>query len=190
MKINLYDFDKTIYKGDSSTDFFFFALSKYPKIIKVVPKIIVSAIKYKLKLITKTEMKETIFSFLQYVDDLDSLLWSFWSSHEIYIKDFFVDNENHENDIILTASPEFLLERMLGMFGVKETIGSRVDPKTGRFTGENCYGEEKVRRLNEKYKNYKVMEAYSDSLSDLPMLKLAKKSFIVKKYKITEKHFK
>ena len=72
MKINLYDFDNTIYEGDSSTDFFFYCLKKYPKIVKIIPKIFLSAIKYKLKIITKTEMKQVIFSFLKYVDDIDS----------------------------------------------------------------------------------------------------------------------
>ncbi len=38
MKINLYDFDNTIYEGDSSTDFFFYCLKKYPKIVKIIPK--------------------------------------------------------------------------------------------------------------------------------------------------------
>lgn len=54
MKVNLYDFDNTIYKGDSSTDFFFFSLMKYPKIIKYFPKIIGGAILYKLKIIKNT----------------------------------------------------------------------------------------------------------------------------------------
>ena len=48
MKINLYDFDNTIYEGDSSTDFFFYCLKRYPKIAKIIPKILLSAIKHTL----------------------------------------------------------------------------------------------------------------------------------------------
>ena len=32
--MNVYDFDKTIYKGDSTLDFYFFCLRKKPIIIK------------------------------------------------------------------------------------------------------------------------------------------------------------
>ena len=40
-----------------------------------------------------------------------------------------------------------------------------------------------------KYKDLNVCESYSDSLSDIPILKLAKKSFIVKHEKLIEKNF-
>ena len=93
MKINLYDFDNTIYEGDSSTDFFFYCLKKYPKIAKIIPKILLSAIKYKLKIITKTEMKQVIFSFLKYVDDIDLCIEKFWNTHSIYIKDFYLEKK-------------------------------------------------------------------------------------------------
>ena len=86
MKINLYDFDNTIYEGDSSTDFFFYCLKNYPKIAKIIPKILLSAIKYKLKIITKTEMKQVIFSFLKYVDDIDLCIEKCLKTHIIYIK--------------------------------------------------------------------------------------------------------
>lgn len=188
MKINLYDFDNTIYEGDSSTDFFFYCLKKYPKIAKLLPKIIFSGVKCKLKLITTTELKQVIFLFLKYVDDIDSCVEEFWNTHRIYIKDFYLAKK-HDNDIIISASPEFLLKPICDDLKVMYLIGSRVNKKTGKFTGLNCHDEEKVRRLNKKYDDYEVMEAYSDSKSDIPMLKLAHKSFIVKHDKLIEKKY-
>lgn len=189
MKINLYDFDKTIYKHDSSTDFFFYCLKKNPKIILLIPKIIVSAIKYKLKIITKTEMKETIFSFVKYIKDIDSVIESFWNKHRKYIKTFYL-NKNHDKDIIISASPEFLLNSICKELKVLDLIGSKVSKENGKFNGLNCYGEEKVKRLKQQYSSFEVMESYSDSLSDLPILKLAKKSYLVKNEKLIEKNFK
>ena len=69
-------------------------------------------------------------------------------------------------------------------------IGSPVDKKTGKFTGLNCHDVEKVRRLNEVMSDYEVEEAYSDSTSDDPILKLAKKAYYVKKDKLIEAKFK
>lgn len=188
MNINLYDFDNTIYKGDSSTDFFFFSLMRYPKILKLIPKIILSACKYKLKIITKTQMKEVIFSFVNYIPDIESNIEAFWKEHEMYIKDFYL-KKNHKNDIIISASPEFLLKPITDKLKVKDLIGSKVDKKTGKFDGRNCHSKEKVKRLNKKYKNYEVLEAYSDSKSDIPMLKLAKKQYMIKGNKIKQVNY-
>jgi phosphoserine phosphatase len=66
-------------------------------------------------------------------------------------------------------------------------MASRVDKLTGKTHGLNCHDVEKVRRLNEKYSDYVVMESYSDSLkSDKPILDLAKKAYLVKGEKLTK----
>lgn len=183
MKVNLYDFDKTIYKGDSSTDFFFYAMLKYPKVAKYIPKIVVSAIKYKLHFIKKTKLKENIFSFLEVIPDIDLLVKLFWESHSCFIKDFY-RKKDHQNDIIISASPEFLLKPITDELKVKDLIGSIVNKNTGKFKGLNCYGKEKVKRLNAKYSDLVVKEAYSDSYSDIPMMNLAEKAYLVKGDKI------
>lgn len=185
MKVNLYDFDNTIYKGDSSTDFFFYCMMKYPKVITFIPTIIWNAILYKLKIKTKTKFKEKIFSFLNVIPDVDSLVATFWDSHKCYIKDFY-KAKKHENDIIISASPEFLLAPITKELKVKDLIASDVDKHTGKFKGLNCYGREKIKRLNKKYKNVEVMEAYSDSISDTPMLEIADKPYIVKGNRIKD----
>lgn len=187
MKINLFDFDNTIYHGDSSTDFFFYCLRKKPVIIKIVPKIIISAIKYKIGKINMTELKSVNFSFLKYID-VDEMVKSFWEHNSKKIKEFYL-NRNHSNDIIISASPEFLLKPICGNLKVYDLIGSVVDQKTGKFLLPNCHDEEKVKRLNEKYQGYQVMEAYSDSISDKPILLLAKKSYFVKKNRIIPTDF-
>ena len=185
MKVNLYDFDNTIYKGDSSTDFFFYSLMKYPKVLKYLPRIIKSGILYKIKKISKTEMKENIFSFLEVIPDIDSLVKSFWETHTSYIKDFYL-KKKHDKDIIISASPEFLLKPITKELKVMDLIASDVNKKNGKFNGLNCYGKEKVKRLNKKYKNLTVLESYSDSLSDTPILELAKNAYLVKGNKLTK----
>lgn len=188
MKINLYDFDKTIYDGDSSTDFFFYSLMHYPRIVIILPKLIVAALACGLHIITKTKMKETIFSFVKYIPDIDEHINLFWESHRCYIKNFY-RSKKHDKDIIISASPEFLLMPLKEELGVLDLIASRVDKKTGKFTGLNCHGEEKVKRLNKKYKDYEVLESYSDNKCDAPILRLAKKQYIVKGEKLTPSHF-
>lgn len=179
MVVNIFDFDKTIYAGDSSVDFVLYSFRHYPKTLLVIPKIILYSMKYKLGKCTKTEMKEQFFSFLQYIPNIDELLTTFWQTHKKKIKHFYA-LQNHQNDIIISASPEFLLKPICENLGVKALIASPVDALTGKFNGLNCHDVEKVRRFKEKYPKATVAEAYSDSLSDKPLFQLAHKAYLVK----------
>ena len=187
MKYKLYDFDGTIYDGDSSVDFFKFCAKKEPKIKKMYFKIIMSFIKYLSKYMSATELKEYIFSFLKYFNNHEELLKEFWVSHKNKIKSFYL-SKDHSNDIIISASPYFLLKPICDELEVKDLIASDVDIKTGHFNKPNNRGEEKVKEFKEKYPHGIIEEMYSDSMHDKPLLDLAEKSFIVKKNKIYDYH--
>lgn len=174
----LYDFDGTIYDGDSSIDFVIYCFKKNPKLIKYLPKFISAGIKYKLKKITKTEMKEVFFSFLKDIKNIDETIEEFWKTHEKNIKQFY-KNKKHNKDIIISASPKFLLEPIAKEYQVKDLFGSPINKHTGKYKGLNCHGEEKVRLFRKKYPNAEILEMYTDSKHDLPLIKLAKKGYLV-----------
>lgn len=175
-----YDFDGTIYDGDSSLDFYKFCLKRKKSICKYWITQLWFFGLYILGIKTKTEMKEVFFSFLKDFDDLEKLVKEFWENHDSKIKKWYLEKE-HTNDIIISASPDFLLEIPCQKLKVKDCIASIVDSKSGKFLSENCHGKEKVRRLKEKYGNVIVAEMYTDSSVDLPMIEIAKKGFKVKK---------
>ncbi len=185
MKVNLYDFDKTIYYGDSSVNFYIYCLKKKPIIFIYLFEFIIYYLLYKLNINTKEKAKEKIFKYVTKFDNIDKLIEEFWKININKIKDYYKDKD-HSNDIIISASPEFLLKLICNKLQVKDLIASPIDKHTGLYHGKNCYGIEKVKRLKEKYKNIEVIEAYSDSLSDIPMLSLANTSYLVKKNKIIE----
>lgn len=176
--MNVYDFDKTIYDGDSTVDFYFYCMKKFPRIVICIPLQLLAMIKYKSKIIDKTKMKEKFYCFFKLVPDLDIEVKKFWSENEHKIKRWYIENKK-DNDVIISASPEFLLQEICQKIGVKYLIASRVEIKTGKYMGVNCYGEEKVARFREKFPNEYIDEFYSDSYSDEPLAKIAKSSFIV-----------
>lgn len=188
--MNVYDFDNTIYRGDSTADFYLYCLKKHPKIITKFPKLFAGFTKfYILKKGTKTEFKEKMYEFLTCCD-IENDIQTFWKDKIKNIKQWYKEQQR-EDDLIISASPEFLLETPCKMLGIKYLMASRVDPKTGKYTGENCHGEEKVNRLYEKYsKDTIIEEFYSDSYSDTPLAKLAKKSYMVKGDNISDWVFK
>ena len=183
MKVNLYDFDKTIYDGDSSVNFYKYCLKKNPLIFTYLIKFTIYYSLYKLNLNTKEKAKENLFKFVTKFNNIDNIVEDFWNININKIKDFYKDKD-HSNDIIISASPEFLLKPICNKLQVKDLIASPINKNTGLYHGKNCHGEEKVRRLKDKYNNIEVLEAYSDNLSDIPMLSLANTSYLVKKKRI------
>lgn len=183
--LNVYDFDKTIYDGDSTIDFFFYSLKKDIKLLRFFPKQFLSFIFYKLKIISKTEFKREFFSFLKGIENIDEYLQTFWSIHKTKIKKWYLDKQECD-DVIVSASPEFLLIPICKELNINRLIASKVCIKTGEFKGNNCYGEEKAIRFFEKFPDGKIDNFYSDSISDLPLAKKSKFAFLVQKDRIVE----
>lgn len=185
MKLTVYDFDGTIYDGDSTFDFIKFLMKKDKSIILHIPKMAIYLIKYKIKLINKETMKECFFEIFNKFENIDDLVNEFWTANQNKLKSFFTEKKIHKNDIIASASPEFLLEPIVKKFKVKYLFGSPVDKNTGKYNGINCHGVEKVRLINNEYKNCIIEEMYSDDANaDGPLLEIANKAYIVKKNKI------
>ncbi len=185
MKINIYDFDGTIYHGDSSIDFYKFCIHKKKKNIWNVFPVIGNYCLYFFKIRTKTQVKEVFFQFLKDMDSIEDLVEEFWQENQNKIKKFY-KKKNHKQDIIISASPEFLLKPICKQLKVKDLIASKVDSKTGKFLEDNCKGEEKVKRLYQKYPKAEVMEVYTDSKSDFPLIDISKNGYFVKENEITK----
>ena len=179
--MNVYDFDGTIYHGDSTRDLVFYLLKNYPKVIKYIPVFLLSAIKYRIGLISKTKMKETLYRFLNSFeeDEIDNIVKDFWNIHKKNIYDWYYDKIN-SSDVIISASPSFLLGHICDELKVN-LICSEVDKKNGDYIGLNCWGEEKVSRFYKEYPNAVINEFYSDSKSDTPLAKISKYPYIVKR---------
>lgn len=177
--MNIYDFDKTIHDGDSTAAFIKYCAKRFPKMYITLIPTAWAFLLYIVGIYTKTQFKERMYRFLRYVPDIDNVLEDFWDLNEKNILDYYKAQQK-EDDIIISASPEFLLEPICRRLGIKHLIASRVDRFTGKYTGENCWGKEKVVRLEEKYGISDCDEFYSDSYSDSPLAEIADKAFIVR----------
>lgn len=181
--MNVYDFDKTVYDGDSSVDFLIFVYKKYPALWMFAFIQLFAALKYKMKITDKTTMKTTIYTYFTGLKDIDAEVDAFWLKHEHKVKDWY-KKQRKDDDVIISASPEFLLNPVCERLNVK-MIASVVDKHTGKNLRKNCYGDQKPIRFEELYSLGDIDEFYSDSYSDDPMAQLAKKSFLVTGNKIS-----
>lgn len=182
--MNGYDFDKTIFDGDCFTKFFFFTISKKPLLALFLPFQAVLVLLHLLKLISKKKIKEIIILNLKFFKDREKLVEQFWDKNISKIKNWYL-LQKQEDDVIISASPEFLVKGACNKLGIKNVIGSKMDINALRIEGKNCWGSEKVVRFEQEFGKDLILEAfYSDSKSDIPMMKKAKKGYLVNKNKI------
>ena len=180
--MNVYDFDKTIFYPDSSYCFICFCLRNYPRaVLRSVPSAGTVALRWCLKHAQTKELKEKLFSFLPCLDNVDAVVQEFWEAYRSHIGDWY-RKQKREDDLIISASPDFLLRPVAEELGV-QLIATRMDPHTGRITGNNCHDEEKICRFLKEYPHGEIDEFFSDSLSDSPMAWFAKKAWLVKEGK-------
>lgn len=151
--------------------------------LKTLPGVIVKALAYRMDKSKAKELKEKLFAFLPEVENIDALVEEFWACNQDGIGQWYLEKKR-DDDIIISASPEFLLRPMTDKLGVR-LIATPMDKHTGKVNGLNCHDHEKVRRFYEAYPDAHTEEFYSDSLSDTPMAMIADKAFIVKKGKLS-----
>jgi HAD superfamily hydrolase (TIGR01490 family) len=190
MGIAFFDFDGTITTRDTLLEFIKFAKGKWAFYSGFLYNIFY-LIAYKIKLISNQEAKEKVLSY--FFKDMD--LIEFDKLSEAFSKKKLPSIIRHGAEkeiarlqqgnfvvVIVSASPEnwirhWCKERNLILIASElEVINGKV---SGKISGKNCHGEEKVRRILEKYvlKEYDEIYAYGDTKGDLPMLGLATKSF-------------
>ena len=181
--MNVYDFDGTIYQGDSSIDFLFFELRRKPLLVRFLPSIIVAYILYKFHLIDTKRFKEIFFLFTQKINVVYEVRL-FWEQHQSKIRNWFLLRRK-SNDAVISASPDFLLRPICEQLGINVLIATQYDIHHGTIIGENCKGEEKYKRWKQLFNEEEIDHFYSDSLSDSPLAQKAHKAFFVQDTSIT-----
>lgn len=177
--MNVYDFDQTIFFPDSSYCFVMYCLRHYPRaVFRALPLASWNGIRRLLNQTDTKKLKESVFSFLPKIDNIDRVVAEFWEENSDRIAAWYY-RQRREDDLIISASPEFLLRPMAEKLGVA-LIATRMDPHTGKIIGDNCHDVQKVCRFLKEYPGQTPEEFYSDSLSDSPMARYARKAFLVK----------
>lgn len=180
--MRVFDFDNTIYNGESGADLFMFYFKKDPKgLLKYAPKFLEAFLKYKRRKITAEEIMEDysiiLKEYCQKIDDVYADFETFWDEYQENIKPFYAKIQD-ENDVIVSACPVCLLKIICERLGVKYYIGSDIDPKNGKIN-YLCYKDKKVDCFREIYGDIKIDELYTDSMSDKPLMDISENVFMV-----------
>lgn len=177
--MNVYDFDNTIYRGDSTFHFVLWLFRRRPLTLLSLPRTAVCGLLYGLRQMEKLQFKQNLYHMFVYVKDMDAAVQEFADSHMDHIKGWYAEQQK-EDDLVISASPEFLIRAMCSRAGIRHVMASRVDMHSGIYDGLNCHGEEKVRRYGEAFHGVRPAGFWSDSLSDSPMACLAEEAWLVR----------
>lgn len=185
--MRVFDFDNTIYDGESGMDLFLYFLKKDPKgLMKYSPKFFEGFLKYKRGKITIQEVMEEYGIFLkeycQTIDDVYHEFEKFWDINQENVKDFYYKMQD-EDDVVVSACPVCLLKIICDRIGIKNYLGSDIDPVNG-IINEICYKEKKVDFYRAKYGDTPIDELYTDSMSDKPLMDISKNVYMVSGNKI------
>ena len=195
-KLSVYDFDKTIYNGETLNDFYRFYLIKKPWKIYTVIFQLWYFLLYVLKIISLEKLKENFLRFLngENTGELKELIREFWEKKERkinpWVKDEILKNKKETEILVaISASPTFLIIDRLRLMGFNVVIGTNFLFENTKFrshiTSKNCKNYEKVKRMDKWAEDnniqYDIVNFYSDSIADKPLFDLAENKYWVKK---------
>ena len=195
-KLSVYDFDKTIYNGETLNDFYRFYLIKKPWKIYTVIFQLWYFLLYVLKIINLEKLKENFLRFLdgENTGELKKLIREFWEKTEskinLWVKDEILKNKKETEILVaISASPTFLIIDRLRLMGFDVVIGTDFLFESTKFhshiTSKNCKNYEKVKRLDKWAEDnniqYDIVNFYSDSIADKPLFDLAEHKYWIKK---------
>lgn len=180
--MNGYDFDETILKDNSVRSFFCYCFVRLPYLFIYLP-VLLAAVIFKRAVSANTYYNMLTY-FVKLVPNKQKFVVRFWDKHLKKINKWYYEQQR-EDDIVISASPLYLVEEACKRIGVR-CIATPVDLKTSKVLGGNhCYGKQKPVFFRERFGDTPLEAFYSDSMSDEPMFKLAKRGYLVKGSSIT-----
>jgi len=184
--MNVYDFDNTVYRGESCLHMFFYFIGRDSSLLKFLPRVLSAFYHYKKGQVTIEQALEKYAPMIEdYLGSHPGLLSDtsdFWDKHMKNIKPFYSEIQQPD-DLIITASPEDSMREICNRLGIKNYLGSVIG-KSGKIE-RLCMRENKVKAFLAAYPDGKIDSFYTDSpKNDKPLVDMAVHAYEVKGNKI------
>ena len=135
--MKVFDFDNTIYNGESSFDFALFMVKKKKSLLKYLPHLLYFLILYKLCLLSPDDFVKRLEKFMNVlIENKEFTLQC--------IKEFWLLNIEKlyphmlkkitPNDVISTACPSFLIAEIKDVLNTDHILDTNIDIEIGNIT--------------------------------------------------------
>ena len=190
MRLALFDFDGTVTREDSLSDFIQYTVGK-SAYYRGLLSLSLTLVAYKLKLIPNYVAKEKVIAhfFRGWDEKKFQDIADHYSIEQIdkiarpqAIKKICWHKDRGDRVVIVSASMECWLAKWCAVNKL-DLIATRLEVSDGKLTGKfatrNCYGREKVRRIIARYdlSEFSEIYAYGDSRGDREMFKIATQQY-------------
>jgi HAD superfamily phosphoserine phosphatase-like hydrolase len=189
-KILIVDLDNTIISLDSFKLFLVHWFLKKPKnFFFSIHKLILFFFLFKINLINRTKLKEK-FLINIFMKTKKREIEKFSNNFSKTLIDKYlrkkakkVINEKFEKKILISASPDFYVKKIGILLGFNLVFSTKVVFSKNKIfiKGKNCYGDEKLRIIKKLKLNRQKTIFFTDSASDLPLIKYCFRSFVMPK---------
>ena len=179
--MKVFDFDNTIYDGESSFDFALYVMKKKKSLIVHLPAILRILFLYKICKMDIEEFTKRLEKyasiFLENQELIEESVEEFWNRR---IEKLYPNmlKKIKEDDVIITTCPSFLINGIRDVLNTDHILSTELDLQSGRIQYLN-FKENKVKKWKKVYPNKKVDALYTDSYNDKPLMELAKSVYIV-----------
>ena len=190
----IFDLDGTLTKKDTYLPFLGLCLREFGlrKLSAIVLPLYV--LLYKFSIISNHQLKEIFLSKILSgisLEQLEPVSEKFVSSlidkglNRPIIQMLNVYLKKRHKVILVSASFDFYVTKLAKRIGVDQVVCTKAEVNdgiiTGRILGKNCYGQEKVKRLESLLNpsDWYSSVLYTDHYSDYPLLKKVKKAILV-----------
>lgn len=192
-KLILFDLDKTLVTNDTLKLLVFYLLIKdFYKFWSKIPLLIIISLRhFASNCDHKTETKSEFFKIIlknynkteiqNFSKAFAAHVFFKFTNLKIYKKLLDAKKKGIETYIV-TASADFYCKYLAKLFKTKLVATKiKLNKDLGKIIGKNCYGIEKKKRIlkeiNKFHRRHSVF--YTDSLSDLPLMKICSKSYLI-----------
>jgi len=180
--MKVFDFDNTIYNGESIFDFALFVIWRKKSLLRYFPIGLKMLFFYKTRKFTvesyTKELEKYMKPFLENQEFIQSLVEEFWEKNIDKLYPHMLKKINRD-DVIVTSSPDFLIAGIKDVINTEHILATEIDFKKGKVRYLN-FQENKVKLFCKKYKEKAIEEFYTDSYNDEPFMKISNKVFLVK----------
>ena len=181
--MKVFDFDNTIYNGESLLDFYNYFAEKKEKLQKYRPIVNRVFTLYKHNMLPMGLFKKLVDKYKGEVDtktlDVDKYINEFWKEHKDNLNKEILDKIG-KDDVIISANFDIMINPIKDKLKTKHIYTSIADIEKKEIIFL-CYKENKVKKFREIYKDAMIDELYTDSYADKPLMQIAKKVFMVDK---------
>lgn len=188
--IAFFDFDGTITSKDTLAEIIKFSKGKmryYTGLLILSPVLIA----YKIKLLSNHKAKEFMLQYFfggTLLSDFNAVCKEFTKIklpsllRKQALQEIRKHIENKTKVVVVSASPVNWVKPWCDQYNldcIATCLEVKNDTITGKISGQNCSGQEKVNHITSNYmlKTYSDIYAYGDTSGDLPMLGLSTHKF-------------